>query len=102
MKRELRDKWCTALRSGKYKQGRGQLRNKDDEFCCRGVLESLGCTWEDRIPIKDGVPMGHKCKLFPDILSSEIQTELAKMNDFSDYSFSLIADWIENNIPVED
>lgn len=29
-------KWIKALRSGKYKQARGALRNRDD-FCCLGV-----------------------------------------------------------------
>lgn len=31
-------KWRDELRSGKYKQGRGQLRNNTDDFCCLGVL----------------------------------------------------------------
>jgi hypothetical protein len=30
-------KWVEALRSGKYKQGRGILRSVNDEFCCLGV-----------------------------------------------------------------
>lgn len=37
MKKEIKDKWVEALRSGKYKQGSGQLR-QDDCFCCLGVL----------------------------------------------------------------
>lgn len=31
-------KWVRALRSGKYKQGRGALRPVADQFCCLGVL----------------------------------------------------------------
>lgn len=34
---EIKAKWVAALRSGKYKQGRGRLRS-GDEFCCLGVL----------------------------------------------------------------
>lgn len=33
--------WVPALRSGKYKQGRGQLRSANDEFCCLGVACDL-------------------------------------------------------------
>ena len=36
--------WLEALESGKFKQGRGQLRSSTDEYCCLGVLAELsGC-----------------------------------------------------------
>lgn len=31
------NKWLKALRSGEYRQGRGQLRNNKGEYCCLGV-----------------------------------------------------------------
>jgi hypothetical protein len=34
----VKEKWITALKSGKYQQGRGQLRSFNDKFCCLGVL----------------------------------------------------------------
>ena len=34
-------KWVEALRSGKYKQGFGQLKNRQNEYCCLGVLCDL-------------------------------------------------------------
>jgi len=37
-KHELRERWFQALESGKYKQGRGKLRQEGSEFCCLGVL----------------------------------------------------------------
>ncbi len=37
MKADIKQRWMDALRSGKYKQGRGYL-HKDDSFCCLGVL----------------------------------------------------------------
>ncbi len=37
MNKEIAKRWVAALRSGKYKQGRGAL-NKNDSFCCLGVL----------------------------------------------------------------
>lgn len=49
--KELVKKWVEALRSGKYKQGRSALRNRDNEFCCLGVLcdiskQDLGIDWK--------------------------------------------------------
>lgn len=38
MKPEIKEKWVRALRSGEYTQGKLQLRTKNDEFCCLGVL----------------------------------------------------------------
>ena len=40
MNPEIKAKWVAALRSGEYKQGRGQLRS-EDLFCCLGVLCDL-------------------------------------------------------------
>ncbi len=40
MKRTIAKQWVTALRSGQYRQGTGQLR-QDDKFCCLGVLCNL-------------------------------------------------------------
>ncbi len=40
MKPEIKQKWVAALRSGKYKQGRGCLR-RHDSYCCLGVLCDL-------------------------------------------------------------
>lgn len=37
----IKELWVAALRSGKYKQGKGLLRNDKDEFCCWGVLCDL-------------------------------------------------------------
>lgn len=37
MKKEVAEKWVEALRSGKYKQTRSQLRDLSG-YCCLGVL----------------------------------------------------------------
>jgi hypothetical protein len=34
----IKEKWLTALRSGKFKQGKEELRTLEDKFCCLGVL----------------------------------------------------------------
>lgn len=49
MKQEIKKKWVTALRSGKYRQGRGKLKVALEEaeggfnfgHCCLGVLCDL-------------------------------------------------------------
>ncbi len=37
MKTKVKKQWVKALKSGKYKQGKGSLRGERD-FCCLGVL----------------------------------------------------------------
>tara|TARA_R110000868_G_scaffold114821_1_gene307258 strand:+ start:15406 stop:15807 length:402 start_codon:yes stop_codon:yes gene_type:complete len=41
MNKEIKKQWIAALTSGKYKQGRGQLRSENNKFCCLGVLCNL-------------------------------------------------------------
>lgn len=43
MNKRIKKLWVAALRSGKYKQGTGQLRRGriDPRYCCLGVLENL-------------------------------------------------------------
>lgn len=41
MNKRVKRAWIKALRSGKYKQGRGALRNWDNTYCCLGVLCDL-------------------------------------------------------------
>ena len=46
MNQKIKERWVKALRSGKYKQGKGWLRKssgpkKKSEFCCLGVLCDL-------------------------------------------------------------
>lgn len=40
MNKEIKDIWCSALRSGDYPQSAGDLRNKYG-YCCLGVLCDL-------------------------------------------------------------
>lgn len=41
MDKRIKKLWIDALRSEKYKQGKGGLRNNFNEFCCLGVLCDL-------------------------------------------------------------
>jgi hypothetical protein len=38
MDQTIKNKWISSLRSGKYKQARGFLRDEENKFCCLGVL----------------------------------------------------------------
>jgi len=40
MKKKIKDLWVEALRSGKYRQGKGYLNN-NGRYCCLGVLCEL-------------------------------------------------------------
>lgn len=47
MKPEIKKLWVEALRSGKYKQGRGYLHTNygdDHAYCCLGVLAEIAIT----------------------------------------------------------
>ena len=51
LKSDIKARWVAALRSGKYKQGIGALRDTDDTYCCLGVLcdivkDEVGGEWE--------------------------------------------------------
>lgn len=43
MKKDIKKLWVKALRSGKYKQGRGELKTVKGRYCCLGVLTDLYC-----------------------------------------------------------
>jgi hypothetical protein len=40
MNQDIKIRWCTALRSGEYKQTKGYLKNNEG-YCCLGVLSDL-------------------------------------------------------------
>ena len=102
--KEQKNKWVEALRSGKYKQTFGGLRNQDAggyRYCCLGVLEQV-CP-------ANGVE--------PNFFSSDAYRRLGKveldaydlvsrklwmMNDKGRMSFSEIANWIEKNLETRD
>lgn len=100
MRPDVRTKWLEALRGGGYAQGRGQLRGKDDSYCCIGVLcdvldpegwkpEPNLWTWRGTfgfIRHQNAMEIG---------LPHEIESRLIHMNDKDKLSFAQIADYIE-------
>ncbi len=88
MNGELKAKWLEALRSGRYKQGRKYLRDKNNQFCCLGVLCDVGAPgqWYSFSCGSDfGISRGHSDMII-------------MMNDTYGLSFEKMADWIEENI----
>ena len=106
MNQEIKQKWLKALRSGKYKQGRRILRNKQNEFCCLGVLcDIVNVEWvEDeelfRASYKSSISGGYLVYGLAKDLDIYWGSEhrLMNMNDAEDRSFVEIADWIERNL----
>ena len=110
---ELKAKWLKALRSGRYKQGRGALRDENNCYCCLGVLgdifdPSKWSTYADnQVSGCDTAVYSYGTEV--EMLRSEMLrglgiedgTILASMNDGEDgppQDFLAIAEWIERNL----
>jgi len=110
MKKDIKDKWIKALRSGNYEQGKSSLRSLDNKFCCLGVLCDIidnkkWETFEKTNSAKASYPYTYNG--YSGILSYKMTTELKmkddeqqKLIDMNDTgkSFAEIADWIEGNL----
>lgn len=103
---KVKAKWVKALRSGKYKQTKYQLRHPDEGYCCLGVLcETAGATWEDEsYAYIDGEQVSECGLLFQSFrkklgLSKKAQSALIKKNDgLRGKTFPEIADYIEERL----
>lgn len=105
---EKRKKWIEALRSGKYKQGKGRLHNLEPEtFCCLGVACHL---FLEGRPLEDGscVSYNTNTALMPTDLMLELGLvthlggsrlpgpALSSLNDQFGKTFEEIADALES------
>lgn len=112
MDSNLKTRWISELRSGKYNQGMFRLKtkNNDDfcEHCCLGVLaEILAVDGACKISERNGLyyfdfecflTSGIQGFLPLQILSDDLQGKLTTMNDHERRTFTEIADWIEENL----
>ena len=101
--RELWQKWIAALRSGKYEQGKGILRDSSDKFCCLGVACNIYDPdgWEKE---PNASVIGYGTPLNISYMPVEVrqafglhgyrQEGLVRMNDRG-MPFEEIADWLE-------
>lgn len=110
MKTSIKKLWVDALRSGKYQQGKKQLRT-GEKFCCLGVLCDLyhketgegkwvdNAFWVDRVKADVALPFAvvewSGCPdANPDVKAGLGIGNLATANDYG-ATFSKIADIIE-------
>ena len=110
MDQEFKPEWLEALRSGKYKQGRKNLRNNRG-YCCLGVAcEVAGIPRQKVNSYKSQYIFQGSTYDAPVIgtvahppsnwkgLSDAAIDHLIEMNDTIKASFSEIADWVEQNL----
>jgi hypothetical protein len=121
--KKIKDKWVKALRSGKYKQGKGYLRADEGDgecYCCLGVLanECLDGKWgsyhegldDNKSKLIWIYSYWHHAageggtRMLPECLTLDLDVKvdnwlgvLSHMND-EGYTFEQIADWIEKNL----
>ena len=102
MNKNVKVEWVKALRSGEYKQGRGVLRSKEDEYCCLGVLcDVLGVQWKKK---EEYWEANNRVGSLSRKIRRETEMEPAKelvlqyLNDEEGKSFPEIANYIEENL----
>ena len=97
MKQETRDRWCAALRSGRFKKTCGTFGEPGSkENCVLGVLAVV--LKMNPAKVENGETPWHEVLGLPDARTS---IQCWQMNDTTDKSFPEMADWIEANVPVE-
>ena len=111
MKLQLKNEWCEALRSGKYKQCKNVLSN-GEAYCCLGVLakvaglEELPDNSSNRPRFR--THYGVIYDMFPEEYLKELglrevyQDKLVELNDTKQKNFNEIADYIEEYVPCSD
>lgn len=101
--------WIKALRSGKYKQGKYQLKKDtllgDTCYCCLGVLADLQrkatkksftyVAQNTAMLTSDGGPLTFAKNIG---LTTAACERLADLNDGGGYSFNYIATWLEKKL----
>lgn len=94
---DLKRKWVSALRSGRYTQVSHKLRH-GDSFCCIGVLCDILPNREWSITGQVTLASGETGYEFAPVtlLGQFTQNELSRLNLV--YDFSTIATWIEANL----
>lgn len=125
---EIKVKWLEALRSDRFRQGSGFLKDCDGDNCCLGVLAEINdIPWEASIDSfsegsfaftfprgdeeEEGTDDNGNADTYIDIhqipngycgIDAVARDELINRNDgardFERHSFAQLADWIEKNL----
>ena len=106
-RREVYQRWISALRSGKYKQERGRLKvtnyhNEVERFCCLGVLCDLaskdgGPEWDGENYMREYSSLPPKIKDWMKLTEFQVY-KLIFLNDQDELDFKGIALYIEKHI----
>lgn len=92
----FKKKWLKALRSGKYKQGQGLLK-EHGEYCCLGVA----CVVAGRKRLANLGMIPDSEMRVPKFLrgtEAKVPNKLITLNDDKRWDFKKIATWIEKNL----
>ncbi len=121
--KEFVEDWITALRSGKYKQGQGELYS-EGKYCCLGVACSISGTPDSELEenglirykfqhtyclpseIIDEQPLARILSMMNDGLSSscliddetKVMFEKYNLQIGKEYNFNEISDFIKKNV----
>jgi len=82
---QIRDKWISALRSGRYSQLYGYWHYRDEVCAVEVILHELG--YEDS---QSRVPLIAK-------IGFDLCSAVITLNDRQNWSFKRIADWLETH-----
>lgn len=98
----LARKWISALKSGKYKQTKGCLHNKEG-YCCLGVLQAVYRKQNPKFRGKNGDCAFPKTEsLIEAGISEEVAKNLATINDSDcDGTFQPVIEYLESKKPFK-
>lgn len=112
MNQDIKAEWVAALRSGKYKQTNGALKD-DTGFCCLGVLcdvvkDRVGLSWRETEGHCGTLTIGDAIGNLPTQVSMFAgldrqspyvgERSLIYLNDILNWNFNAIADAIEAHL----
>ncbi len=96
MDTKLARKWAKALRSGKFKQGKSELRSNapdgSSSYCCLGVLCEINGE-SDEVMEHTGLSTAGVLDKYG--MSGPMESALMELNDDANYTFEEIAEVID-------
>lgn len=96
MKKEIADMWVKALESGEYKQGKGQLRDIENNFCCLGVLCNLHAQTHPKTAAKQ-INIGEYCEMTGFLPENVIRWSGMSSDEGSYGDMKLSLFWLNDN-----
>lgn len=102
--KKFKARWIKALRSGKFLQGRGELRSRGhqypklDAYCCLGVALKISSKSKRKLPRDLGF-IPDSCRIVPkSIVGRNRLTDFLSFKNDKGTTFAEIADWIDKNL----